>query len=574
MKSLSLKYYMTAGLSIICLLGLIVYSNTFQCSFHFDDLKFIVNNPAIRDIHHLKNIWDFLPCRFILYLSFALNYHCHQLDVTGYHVVNLAVHVITSCLVVWFVMLTLSTPLMKTEGINAHARLLSLLAGLVFVSHPLQTEGVTYIIQRAASMGTMFYLLSLCFYIQSRMTDPKRLAQRIFYGAALGCTLLAMYTKEMSITLPLMIVSYEFCFLRTGKNLNWKYLAPFVLTIVVIPLTMLLTASGGAASTQEMRQVLEGTSGISSWHYFLTQLRIMVTYIRLLVIPVHQNLDYDFTVYKTFFAIPVMLSFLGLMAILIAGVRLFSRYRIIAFAIFWFFLTLSPESSFFPVVDVMYEHWLYLPLVGYSILLVCGLYYFLGRRTLKGMVAVLVALIAVNSVLTFERNKVWKDEFTLWKDVIAKSPHKPRPYVNLAFAYKAVGDPDEAIALYSKAIAVDPNYADAYYNRGLEYYRAGRDSQAFIDASKAIALNAAYAEAYNNRGLIYYNDGKILQAIADYNHAIAIKPDSADVYNNRAIAFFFLKDYAKAWEDVRHAQGLGYAPNPGFIRALSQASGR
>ena len=158
-------------------------------------------------------------------------------------------------------------------------------------------------------------------------------------------------------------------------------LVPFLLTLLIIPLTMLFTES---VISQEIQRIMrQGPAGISPMHYFLTQFRVMVTYIRLVFLPLNQNLDYDYPVFKSIFEFPVLISFIFLATILFFAKRLFSKYRLISFSIFWFFLTLLPESSFLPIKDVIFEHRLYLPLVGYSIFLVSGVYYLFGKNTIK-----------------------------------------------------------------------------------------------------------------------------------------------------------------------------------------------
>ena len=144
----------------------------------------------------------------------------------------------------------------------------------------------------------------------------------------------------------------------------------------------------------------------------------MVTYIRLVFLPLNQNLDYDYPIFKSIFALPVLSSCLFLIIVLFSAQRLFSKYRLVSFSIFWFFLTLLPESSVIPLADVIVEHRLYLPLAGYSMFLVSGVYYLLGKNSLKMMVIVLTMIIGCNSVLTYQRNKVWRDDLTLWNDVV------------------------------------------------------------------------------------------------------------------------------------------------------------
>ena len=362
---------------MISCLGIIVYANTFNCSFHFDDNNFIVDNPAIKNIRDFLNNWEVYPCRFIIFLSIVVNYHFNNLNVFGYHVFNLGIHLVTAILVWWLTLLTFFTPAMKGNKITQHANLIALFAGLVFVSHPMQTEAVTYIWQRATSIAALFYLASLCLYIKSRLLchsqpEGRRILRHLYYFGSLILAIMAMFTKENTITLPLMIVLYEFCFFNTTIRLNWKRFVPFLLTIFIIPLTMLLQKS---VSIQVVPITFVGSYPPSPLNYLLTQFTVIVTYIRLGFLPLAQNIDYDHPVFKSIFELPVLAGFLFLAGIIYWAKYLFKEYRLISFSIFWFFLTLLPDSSLFPLRDVIIEHRLYLPLVGYSLFLVSGLYY-------------------------------------------------------------------------------------------------------------------------------------------------------------------------------------------------------
>jgi len=529
---------------IISCLGIIVYSNTFYCSFHFGDIPFIVNNPSIRNIHNLFKIWEFFPCRFVTFLTLALNYHFSQLNVFGYHLFNLIVHLTTAILVWWFVLLTLSTPAMKEQKITQHADLIALFAGLIFVSHPVQTEAVTYIWQRAASMATMFYLASLCFYVRSRLLQNGT----FYYICSLIMAIMAMFSKETAMTLPLIVFLYEITFIKGKGSLNWRYLLPFLFAIFIIPLVTLLNHS-------EKVDYIQGSvvvhGGLNATQYFLTEFRVMLTYVRLAFLPLDQNLDYDYPIIRNIFELPLFISFFILIIILSSAIRLFSKYRLISFSIFWFFLTLIPEAIPFPVKDVIYEHRLYLPLVGYSILLVSGMYYVIvALRRLKilryaqddmrlWMAVMLTIIVSCNSVLTYQRNKIWKDEISLWGDVMRKSPHKARPYFNQGYFYAKQGNLKQAILNFNKAAEItrsdDPNTCTL-------------------------------------QGIMNADQGNLTQAMLDFNKAIEINPDYAKAYSNRAVIYYQLKEYDKAWADVRKAERLGATVNPNFIRELKRAS--
>ena len=588
-------YLFTAG-AISCL-GIIVYSNSFFGSFHFDDLSCIVNNPILRNISNWQGILNYWPCRFIAFLSIALNYHFGHYQVFGYHLLSLGIHITTAILVWWLALLTFSTPALKEEKIAQHSDLIALMAGLIFVSHPVQTEAVNYIYQRAASMAAMFYVATLCLYISSRLVQGR--AGRFYFIGSLITALLAIFTKENTISLPFMVLFYEFSFLKTKRGLNWRVLLPYLVIFLVHILTMVLTETGKA------RLGLRGLAGISNYHYLLTEFRVLATYIRLIFIPIHQNFNYDYPISKNILEMPVLASIFLLGAILFLAQRLFSKYRLISFSIFWFFLTLLPESSFCPFQDVIFEHRLYLPMVGISILFAGCAYYLSGKNTIRGVVVVLLIVIACYSVLTYQRNKIWKDEIAFWDDVIKKSPDIPRPYDNRGFAYYEQGKFDQAIADFNKVIDLDPGYAKAYYERGVASYRQNKYAQALADYNKAIEIdpnssdaydyrailyvkqqdmaqagadfakaietNPANEKAYYNRGLFYAMQGSFDEAIADYDQYIKLNPDDAKAYLSRAVFYYQLKKYANARDDVQRAQGLGADVQPKFINALKEA---
>jgi Tfp pilus assembly protein PilF len=593
-------YHFTAVI-ILLLLGLIAYSNSFHNSFHFDDVSSIINCPALKDITNVVGIWNLSSTRFITHLSLALNYKLGGLEVFGYHVFNLLVHLGSGILAWWLVLLTLNTPALKKEPISAYAQQIAFFSSAIFLVHPIQTQPVNYIIQRATLLAAFFYLASLSLYVRARLTDRPGL----YYALSLLTAFLSMLSKEIAVSLPLSIALYEFCFLKSRKSLSWKRIIPFLIVLLIILLIILFTKS---IKFDELRGAVESKIGVSAYHYFLTQLRVKVTYLRLLFLPISQNLDYDYPISKSFFDIPVLLSALLLIAIFSLGCLLFHRRRLLSFAIFWFFITLLPESSIIPIIDVIFEHRLYLPMLGFSLFVSCGIYYLLRAKWAKIAPAILALLVICYSVMTYQRNKVWKDEFSLWNDNILKSPLKARPYFERADAHFRQGSLERAVSDYNKTVELDPGHAKAYNHRAIIFQKQGKFDQAISDYDKAISLIPLYCVAYNNRGVAYLNKGNIDQAIADYSRALDIDPNYPDAYSNRANAYlikgyldsaisdcnraleinpglaqayenrakaYFIKGaYSKSWKDVRMAQGLGYGVNPEFIAALKQASGR
>jgi hypothetical protein len=284
------------------------------------------------------------------------------------------------------VLLSFKTPYLKGSKISHYAASLSLASGLIFVAHPIQTQAVTYIVQRFTSLATLFYLLSLVLFIKARLynLEEKRFyapSHLGYYVGSLLAAFLAMKTKEMTITLPAIILLYEFCFFSPSlKELTKKlpYLTPLLLTFFIIPfssygLTLFGISGGTFIGIAEVGDIIgaatQETTAISRTDYLFTQFNVIVTYIRLLFFPVNQNLDYDYPISHTLFEFPTLFSLLFLISIVIFGVWMFKKSRLISFGIFWFFITLSVESSIIPIRDVIFEHRVYLPSVGFVIFL-------------------------------------------------------------------------------------------------------------------------------------------------------------------------------------------------------------
>jgi protein O-mannosyl-transferase len=571
-------YYKSLSIIALILLGLIVYSNTFNNSFHFDDELSITNNSAIRNIQNLRNIWNFWPTRFITFFSFALNYHFHGLRTSGYYIANLLVHITASIGVYWLILLTLSSTYFKKDKLREYSGLIALSGALIFLSHPIQTASVNYTHQRAASLMALFYILSICFYARSRLQLNDNKDWKASYVVSWIFALLSVFTKENSATLPFAMLLYEYCFFKDDKPLKKGRVLPFFALLPVMLALLFLTkpVPFAISSTEIMK------SPVSGYYYFLTQLRVLVTYIKLFFLPINQNLDYDYAISKTFLDPAVIMSLVFLAAIMVTAIRVFNKYRLISFGIFWFFLTLAPESSFIPQNgEMIFEHRLYLPMVGYSILLASGLYYLFKEKRAKLIVIILSLIVACYSIMTYARNFVWKDEFTLWNDTVYKSPNKARPYNNRGNAYKTKGNIDQAISDYNKAMEVDPNLVEAYNNRGNAYQTKGNLDQAILDYNKAIEIKPNYADAYNNRGNAYQAKGNLDQAILDCSRAIEIKPNLAKAYNNRGNAYQTkgnldqaISDYNKAIEidpnlvEACYNRGTAYQNKGSFDQAI------
>lgn len=538
----------------ILIAGIIAYSNSFDCSFQFDDVHVFVSSVTTNS----ASIGEWLrifPTRPIGMLTFAINYKIHKLDLWGYHLVNLIIHLTNAFLVWWLTWLTLSTPVMKDESISKHKTIIAFLIALLFVTHPLATQSVTYIVQRFASLATLFYLLSLILFIRGRLWQGNKNIALFLFGLSIIFGICGMLTKEIVFTLPFAVILYDYCFIKISpwkleerdKSLIISFIMLIIFMLIIFILLFLRVRSLNIFSTVEPGQ---GYSySISMKEYLFTQFSVILTYIRLFILPINQNFDYDYPVSIGLFQIKTFLSFLALLGIALTGILLFKRYRLISFGIFWFFLTISVESSIIPISqNVIFEHRTYLPAFGFFLALTSAFFYFFKERYLKIAMIILLMAAALNTVLTYQRNKIWKNEYTLWADCLKKSPNKARANNNFGAVLLAEGKSEKAIDHFNKALRIAPNYPDAYYNRGTAYNKQGQYQRAIDSYNEAIRLKPGYTDAYNNRGTIYGRLGQYQLAIEDFNKAITVNPDHALAYYNKGFAYAIIGQYQRAIE--------------------------
>ena len=552
-------------------LGVLIYSNTFKASFVFDDLQAIAGNPAIRNLADLPAIWNAFNTRFIVGISLAFNYALGRENVVGYHLFNLVVHLLNSFLVYQLVCLTFSTPRMAKSSLNP--KLMGFLTSLVFLTHPLQTQGVTYIWQRATSLAALFYLGALVFYIKSRLKASWR-----DYILCLLFTVGGMFTKEIVFTLPFMIVLYEFIFLSSPKSLIGDHvhrfdsrlkhsgmtllaLIPILATLLIIPWTM---TKANEHTLKFLRYnntntLLGMTRTVSQdkmprKDFILTEFNVLRTYLRLFVLPVKQSVDYDYPRAKSLLEKDTFLSFILLVGLGGAGYLLLKKHPLLSLGIFWFFLTASVECLV-AQEEFIFEHRMYLPMVGVGLFVVMGFGYLFQKRP-RGLLILLLGATACYSFLTFQRNFVWKDELTLWDDAIRKFPQKARGYVNRGTVYKNQGLLNQAFDDFDRALKLDPTFARAYSNRGALFRDKGLLDQALADCSKAIEISPDMASAYMNRGVIYKDKNNPDLALLDFNKAIELEPGIPDSYNNRASIYGMRNELDLALADCNKALEL------------------
>ena len=538
-------------------IGAAAYFNSLRGPFVFDDKSSIAENSAIR---HWRPIGPILAGpRPVVDLTFALNYSFGRLNVYGYHLLNLAIHILAALALFGIVRRTLTMPVFAGRFDDPAATVLGFCAALIWMLHPLQTEAVTYLIQRTESLMGLFCLLTLYALIRAA-SSPRPAAWSV---AAIAVCALGMGCKEVMVTAPAALLLYDRTFIAGsfGEALRRRWGLYLALTAT----WLILVRSILAAFSPHTASAGFALAGVTPFAYARSELGVVLHYLALAFWPVGLCLDYGWPIAvepKDF--VPGAIIVGGLLAVTLWAVV---RRPTWGFAGAWFFLILAPTSSFLPIRDLAVEHRMYLPLAALAVAAVVAAYLLAERllrrpgesqeprRRLALWIAAFLALCAAAGLgyMTLQRNAQYRSEISIWEDATSRRPANPRAWSNLGEGYVNASRYDEAIRSCEKAIDLDSKLSPAYYNLGLAFAGIGRPAEAIRDYDKSIALTPDFAAAYNGRGVAYAQTGHPEEAIRDYDAALQLNSDNIQAYINRGNALTQLGRPADAIQDYDRA---------------------
>jgi Flp pilus assembly protein TadD len=578
----------------------LAYSPAFDGEMQFDDLHSIAENPAIPDIGNVAWLrFDYLfgAARPLVDLTLALNYRMSALAVRPYHLVNLALHLAVVLAVFAFTLWILRRLSWPAPFATA------LLTAALFGLHPLQSQAVAYIVQRAEVLAALLYLVALLFALRAA-SRGRGLAAAFEYAAAFLCVLLGWWTKPTLATFPAALVLCGAAFPAaaaptTAGTVKRQILAslPFWAVTIAFSSRLLFGVSGTAHAGFDLPKL---NAGLSAGDYLLTQSRVILTYLRLLLWPTGQNVDWDFAPSHSILEPKTALALLAVGALFLAAAWLWrwsaraapsdlrSLARLSAFGILWFFIALAPTSSVVPVGEVIEEHRVYLasfgiflPAAAAGVLAARRL--FKGQSSLLATAALAFAVCVALGVALHRRSQVWASAISLWSDAAAKSPHKARPHMNLGYALTSV-DPARAVDECRLALAlatdrtinrdeVKQNLAGALLslhrygegiailkelaltarvtpqletNLAIAYLESGQLVEARSEAERVAMRFPRYAPAWHTLGQLAFARGEYAEAKRQFSHAVALDPDSTVSRASLAVTQEKLGDRAAA----------------------------
>lgn len=514
--------------SVLVFATVLVYLPGLNAPFLLDDRVITDNEESLRAPGSFD--MEFIGYRrIVIFLSLALNYALGGVDVRGYHVFNLLVHLTAGLTLFGIVRRTLRLPIF--EGNHAEsADGFAFAVALLWMLHPLQTQAVTYTIQRCESMMAMFYLL--CLYCVLRGSQSARAWPWYAGGVAAGW--LGMGCKEVMVTAPIVIVLYDRIFLSP----TWKAVVrrrwPLYLALIPIPAWLLFSAASETAPTAGF-----DCKTVSAWQYLRSQPGVLFHYLRLAAFPDRLCFDYRWPVAETWQEILVPTAAI---ATLLAATVLALRYRpFVGFLGAAFFLILAPTSSIMPIADLAVEHRMYLPLAALVVLGVLaarvGVAQIARRPSRRGfLVLSLVLVAAMFMVRTAARNSLYRSPVAVWANVMSVAPHNARAHWSYGAYLAKAGHMDEAIRCYRKTIQLSPEHVDARLDLAAALARRGNADEAIEHFRRAIAINPKIHAAHYNLGILLSTKGDSKGAAGHFGEAVALKPEQVKYTYMLAVA--------------------------------------
>jgi len=543
------KISVILALIAIAVLGTLIYSNSLNGDYIWDDEYLISDNVYVKDPARISSIFTedfgagggksygfYRPLQMLTYMA---GYSLWGLDVRGYHLVSIFFHIMTSLAVYWLIYTLFGN------------RLLAFLTGIFFVCHPLHTEAVDYISGLGDPLGGLFLLLSLVFYVRlSRKSSAGN------YAGMCVCYFLALFTKEGTVIMPALALLYNYVF---REKVKFRYLVSLAGVFGIYIFVRATYVSSVSLDTNTFSTLMLRVPG------FFTA---VISYLRLLVFPFDQHMEYGKTLF-TFFDPQVMAGMVLVFALIAAAFWTRNKNKLVSFSILWFFITIAPVSNFYPIAFYMAEHYMYLPSVGFFMVLSAGLCYFFQRKILKFVAAIIcIGLVVFYSVSTYRQNLYWSDNITFYEKSLKYSPDSSRMHNDLGRLYDARGRSEEAIIQYKEALRIDPENPFPYNNIGVIMNNDGKYGESVPYFEKALKLLPTYSDAWNNIGVAYSSTGKDEAAIDAYKNAIETKANFAGAYSNLGNMYGKMERYDEAISTFNKAIEV----NPHFINAYYNLS--
>lgn len=551
--------------------GLFIYAFNLHNPLFWDDTDWIVNNPFIHSFS-FENIGNWFSkntlagiglksnyYRPFLFLTFAFNYIISGTAPIGYHLISNGLHILNAILIFYLLLNVF------------RSKFVAFWASLLWLVHPLQTEAVTYISGRGDPLNVFFMLSALSLIVYKEKNNLKTFGYKILPALFL---VFALLSRETAIVFPFLLMVFYIAFISRErfatslKRAFFKALPYFGIVFVYGILRLTILNFDNTLNFYSKANPYTESFLIRMY----TFLNVLLTYAKLMILPLSQHMERNVTIYTYFFNWPVATAFLIVLCVLGLIWRFYKKqkytlltgqvndFRLWFFAVSWFFVNLGPTSGITPINAQLYEHWLYLAMLGPIVLVIYYLDIF-RKRYLKtvNIVVIIILLIFVSffSVLSVKRNILWGDPIKFFEDILKYEPDGARINNNLGNLYYDKGDEKKAEEYYWKAVSIEDNFPQPHFNLGSILQSRNDIRGAIVEFEKAIEIDPNFPYAYQKLAVIYAGQGDLVNAGQALEKLKTITPFNPQIYYNLALVYLERKENQSAYQNLQ--EGLKYA---------------
>lgn len=581
MKSRDISSLQFPPVLVIVLFSLVIYANTLKNGFVYDDATTIIGNSFIKHLSNLPGLLNKeiyfsqsgeMTYRPVVTFTYFLDYALYGLNPWGFHLTNILLHAINGILLYLFLTFITYPSVVSPLKLKQPFSLItnqSLLSSLLFITHPVLTEAVNAISFREDLLAFTFYIATLSLYLGLRTkpaTGHRPLTTALLYLLSCLSYFLALFSKEMAVTLPLVVCCYEWLYSYRKNSFISIILNPYNIGYIILTLIYFYFRFSFFSNPVDMvipeRQLNER---------LFTLPLLLLYYFKITIFPVSLSAEYDITSIKLFPSY-FIISFVAVASFLTGAFLLRKRYHGVTFGVLFFAITLLPVYNIVLLGNPFAERYLYLPVLGFACAGGLAIHRItsLSKKHFSFAITAM-SVISMFAVLAIQRNYIWRDEYSLWADALKKASGSARAHYGMGNAFASKGMLEEAIQEYKESIRLAPYYREAfnalglaYYKKGMEkegkeamasasdikgliyYYKKGLVEDAILQYKKALEIDPAYRDARYHLALLYQEQGRIEEAIKEYIVSLQYRPDDFDTLNSLGLAFFQKGFFEKA----------------------------
>lgn len=522
---------------IVIMAACAVYANTLRNGFVYDDLLTVIGNAFIKDAANLPSLFDRYSYftlsgetsyRPVVTFTYFLDYSLFGLKAWGYHLTNILLHALNSVLLYIF----LSLLKRKADARGREAEASPFLLSLLFAAHPVLTEAVNAISFREDLLAFLFYITTFCLYLVLS-SYTKSAFRRPVYIISCIIYFLALLSKEMAATLPLII----FCYTWIYRDKKPILLNPCLVGYIAVTAAYLYLRFYYFYSPLE--------ENIRAWEPIervLTIPWLIMNYLKLTLFPVQLSADYVISPVRSIFSISFLLPLIAVASLAAAALALRKRKKGLSFGIFFLIITLIPVYNLIPIANSLAERYLYLPTAGSAIIIGSVIHLIFKNKNSYTLLLPFLVILSIYALLAVKRNGVWIDDYTLWNDTIKKAPSSNRAYKNLGWWSMKAGEYDEAINAYRKSLSLNDTQKDLHFNIGVMFSDMGRFDEAIQELEKELAIDPDNIKARVNLGGVYGIQGKQELAAREFKKVLEIDPNNQMAVKNMGVALEKMKE--------------------------------